>query len=117
MSESAPTTACISTIDGIVTQIEDSRLPVTFKRCSCFVWFGRGEIICADAPKKVTHRTADTPKEVTRSPEEVSSIRKRSRSTTAFPYAHIERQQITAKVAQPDPHVGIRYLEKDKNKA
>ncbi|GJZ70215.1 hypothetical protein Tco_0633765 [Tanacetum coccineum] len=49
----------------------------------------------------VTHRTADTPKEVT-----LSSIRKRSRSTTAFPNAYIERQQITARVAQPATTAG-----------
>ncbi|GKB96559.1 hypothetical protein Tco_0982696 [Tanacetum coccineum] len=49
----------------------------------------------------VTHVTAVTPKEVTPSPEEVSSIRKRSRFTTTFPNAYIERQQRTANVAQP----------------
>ncbi|GJV25208.1 hypothetical protein Tco_1377903 [Tanacetum coccineum] len=34
----------------------------------------------------------------------VSSTRKRSRSAIAFPNAYIERQQITAKVAQPVCH-------------
>nr|GEY19934.1 hypothetical protein [Tanacetum cinerariifolium] len=78
----------------------------------------RGEIICADTPKEVTHRTADTPKEVAHSPEEVSSIRKRSRSITAFPNVYIERQQITVKVAQPTAHVVIKEsLMKTKQKS
>ncbi|GJS68896.1 retrovirus-related pol polyprotein from transposon TNT 1-94 [Tanacetum coccineum] len=108
-STTNPTTAMADVIGlsdkGLEWKVKEGTDDPVITTQSCFVWFGRGEIICADAPKKVTHRTADTPKEVTRSPEEVSSIRKRSRSTTAFPYAHIERQQITAKVAQPDPHV------------
>ncbi|GJZ72734.1 putative ribonuclease H-like domain-containing protein [Tanacetum coccineum] len=66
----------------------------------------RGEIICADAPKKVTHWTADTPKEVTRSPEEVSSIRKHSRSTTAFPYAHIETTNKYREILRPPASFG-----------
>ncbi|GJT18282.1 hypothetical protein Tco_0876988 [Tanacetum coccineum] len=52
----------------------------------------------------VTHPTADTPKEVTRSPTEVSSIRKHSRSTTPFLNADIESQQIPAKSAQTVCH-------------
>ncbi|GKA95757.1 hypothetical protein Tco_0817852 [Tanacetum coccineum] len=104
MSESAPATACIYPIDGVVTKIEDSRLPGRshFQGVPASYGLRRGEIICADTPKEVTHRTADTPKEVThrtadtpkevtRSPGEVSSIRKRSCSTTAFLNAYIER--------------------------
>ncbi|GKE77115.1 hypothetical protein Tco_1543235, partial [Tanacetum coccineum] len=34
----------------------------------------RGEIICADTPKEVTHRTANMPKEVTRSPGEDGQV-------------------------------------------
>ncbi|GJX33559.1 endoglucanase 8-like protein [Tanacetum coccineum] len=95
MFESALATACISPIDGVVTQNEDSKLPGCnhFQGVPASYGLRRGEIICSD-----------TPKEVTRSPGEVSSIRKCLRSTTTFPNTYIERQRITRKVAQPVAH-------------
>ncbi|GKE04381.1 hypothetical protein Tco_1396399, partial [Tanacetum coccineum] len=96
---SALATACISPIDGIVTQIEDSTLPGRnhFQGVPASYGLRRGEIICSD-----------TPKEVTRSPGEVSSIRKCLRSTTTFPNTYIERQRITRKVAQPVAHASMK---------